>query len=407
MHQTDSPYRAYGYRWVVLAVYFLLTFVIALQWLTFASVERAAREAYGVSPLAVDMLSIVFMAVFLVMCIPASWMIDRYGIRVGVGFGAILTGVFGIFKGLFAHSYAMMLVAQLGLGVAQPFILNAVTAIAAKWFPVNERAGAVGVGTLSQFLGFVAVNLATPHLVHAVNGTYDLRPMLMLYGVISVVVSAAFLVFMREAPPTPPSEHAGHERLMSLDGVKHLIHLKDMVWLLGLFFIGLGAFNAIATCIDQIAEAKELSSAQAGAIMGAMFGAGILGALVVPPISDKIQRRKPFLVAGVTLVAPGILGMTLARGYGGMLTWSAFVGFFLLGVAGPIGFQYGAEIGYPAPEALSQGLILLAGQISGILFVVGMNIVGMGVGMAALVVLSLVNIPIVLRLHESQVAEVE
>jgi len=37
--------------------------------------------------------------------------------------------------------------------------------------------------------------------------------------------------------------------------------------------------------------------------------------------------------------------------------------------AGPFGFQYGAEIAYPAPEGTTNGLLLLMGQISGIIFI--------------------------------------
>jgi hypothetical protein len=48
------------------------------------------------------------------------------------------------------------------------------------------------------------------------------------------------------------------------------------------------------------------------------------------------------------------------------------LGFFLLS-AGPIGFQYGAEITYPASEGTSNGMLLLMGQISGIAFIFGMD----------------------------------
>ncbi len=47
-------------------------------------------------------------------------------------------------------------------------------------------------------------------------------------------------------------------------------------------------------------------------------------------------------------------------------------GFCLLS-AGPIGFQYGAEVAYPAPEGMSNGLLLLMGQISGIAFIFAMD----------------------------------
>jgi len=41
--------------------------------------------------------------------------------------------------------------------------------------------------------------------------------------------------------------------------------------------------------------------------------------------------------------------------------------------SGPIGFQYGAEITYPASEGTSNGMLLLMGQISGIAFIFGMD----------------------------------
>jgi hypothetical protein len=48
------------------------------------------------------------------------------------------------------------------------------------------------------------------------------------------------------------------------------------------------------------------------------------------------------------------------------------MGFFLLS-AGPIGFQYGAEVANPAPEGTTNGLLLLMGQVSGIAFIIGMD----------------------------------
>jgi len=69
---------------------------------------------------------------------------------------------------------------------------------------------------------------------------------------------------------------------------------------------------------------------------------------------------------------PGLIGMTFLTSYW-LLLLSGFVfGFFLLS-AGPVGFQYGAEITHPAPEGTSNILLLVMGQISGIVFILGMN----------------------------------
>jgi len=70
--------------------------------------------------------------------------------------------------------------------------------------------------------------------------------------------------------------------------------------------------------------------------------------------------------------APGLIGITFAPSYGLLLASAFVLGFFLLS-AGPIAFQYGAEVTYPAPEGTTNGLLLLTGQISGIIFIFGMD----------------------------------
>ena len=68
-----------------------------------------------------------------------------------------------------------------------------------------------------------------------------------------------------------------------------------------------------------------------------------------------------------------LTGITFANPYGFLLLSAFLPGFFLLG-AGPIGFQYGAEVTFPAPEGTSNGLLLFMGQISGIIFIVTMDL---------------------------------
>ena len=55
------------------------------------------------------------------------------------------------------------------------------------------------------------------------------------------------------------------------------------------------------------------------------------------------------------------------------LVASFTLGFFVMS-AGPVGFQYAAEVSYPAPESASQGILLWVGQLTGMVFVAGMII---------------------------------
>jgi hypothetical protein len=108
------------------------------------------------------------------------------------------------------------------------------------------------------------------------------------------------------------------------------------------------------------------------------------------------------MVAGVAgLAFAGALTSTAAGAYTLAKLAAAILGFFVMS-AGPIGFQYAAEIGRPAPESTSQGLLLLVGQASGIVFMLLMEsrrLVGpMLAVFTALAVLCLLG---TLRLRES------
>jgi sugar phosphate permease len=366
MEQTDL--KIYGYRWVVLLAFMLVVAINQLLWITFAPITSSAATYYGVSDLGIGFLSMVFMIVYIVISIPASWMIDTYGIRVAVGIGAAMTGVFGLLRGLLASNYTLVLIAQIGIAIGQPFILNAVTTVAARWFPIRERATAAGLGSLAIYLGIVAALVLTPYLAiqSEIGGT------LLTYGIVSAIVAVVFFAVVRERPPTPPCRPDQEERSLVLDGLKESLRVRNFVLLMIIFFVGLGVFNAVTTWIEDIVRPRGFSAIQAGNTGGLMIVGGIIGAVVIPILSDHHRKRTPYLLLAVTGATVGLVGITFATSYWLLLISALVFGFFLLS-AGPVGFQYAAEVTHPTPEGTSNGLILLMGQISGIIFILGID----------------------------------
>jgi hypothetical protein len=166
--------------------------------------------------------------------------------------------------------------------------------------------------------------------------------------------------------------------------LKHIFGLRDMWMMVILFTIGLGIFNAISSMVDSIAEYLGVNDSN-GMIGGLMLIGGIIGAVIIPLLSDYFRKRKLFLVICISGMVPGVAGIALAPALTGghgvnpdsaytvALISSFILGFFVMS-AGPIGFQYAAEVSSPAPESTSQGLLLWVGQISGIIMVTGMSI---------------------------------
>ncbi len=366
MEQTN--FKVYGYRWVVLLVFMFVVAINQLLWITFAPITSNAATYYGVSDLSIGLLSMSFMIVYIAISIPASWAIDTYGIRIAVGIGAAITGIFGLLRGILAPDYTFVLIAQIGIAIGQPFILNAITSVAARWFPAQERATAAGLGSLAMYLGILVALVLTPYLTIQ----SQISGMLLIYGIVSVLAAVVFFVFIRERPPTPPCPPDQEQRSLVFDGLKESLRIRDFILLMVIFFVGLGVFNAVTTWIEDIVRPRGFSIVQAGNIGGLMIVGGIIGAVVIPLLSDHYRKRTPYLLLAVIGATLGLVGITFATSYW-LLIVSAFVfGFFLLS-AGPVGFQYGAEVTHPTPEGTSNGLLLLMGQISGIAFIFGMD----------------------------------
>jgi MFS family permease len=377
-------YRASGYRWVVLGVFSLLNLVIQLNWIAFAPITVECISLYNTTAFWILFLSMSFMAVYLVVSVPASILIERLGIRAGVGIGAVLMGLFGYLRGVFAQDLTMTILMQCGLAVAQPFILNAITKVAAEWFPVDERATAAGIPTLAQFIGIVlAMAVTAPLAVGFMSESVTkltleaVRSALKVYGWISVASSLLFLLLARNGPTRSASSKPAGETIGAFDGIRFLFTRRDMVLLLVLFFLGLGIFNTITTFIDLILAQKGylVGGNEAGNVGAGMLIAGIIGAIVLPIISDKVKKRRGILVVCLAGLIPGLVGLTFFREFMLLMISSTVFGFFLMGAA-PVGFQYAAEVSRPAPESTSQGMILLSGQVSGILFIVLMALFG-------------------------------
>jgi cyanate permease len=363
-----SDFKVYGIRWMMLTIYMAMVAVNQLLWITFAPITGEATKYYGVSDLRIGILSMCFMIVYIVVSIPASWIIDKFGIRIGVGIGAAFTGIFGLVRGFAGTDYNLLLMAQIGIAIGQPFILNAITKLAARWFPMEERATAAGLGTLSMYLGILLGMTLTPYLIlgSGIGG------MLYTYGIISILTSVAFIVFIKESPPTAPCLPEQEERSLVYDGFKQTLQTKDFIILMIIFFIGLGVFNAVTTWIEDILRPRGFTATQAGITGGLMIVGGIIGALFIPILSDKYKKRTPFIIIALVGATLGLTGITFATTYWLLLTSGTILGFFLLS-SGPIGFQYGAEITYPASEGTSNGMLLLMGQVSGIAFIFGMD----------------------------------
>jgi MFS-type transporter involved in bile tolerance (Atg22 family) len=124
--------------------------------------------------------------------------------------------------------------------------------------------------------------------------------------------------------------------------------------------------------VEEIVRPRGFSSSDAGNLGALLLLGGLLGAVVLSVLSDRVQRRVPFLTLALAVSAPALLSLALVESHAALFGSAFVLGFFLTS-AMPIGMQYSAEITVPTPEGTTNGLIQLAGQAS-VVFVLLMEL---------------------------------
>ena len=327
MEQVVSAYKSYRYRWAVLAVYMYVSALTQLYWLNFAAIETFVEERFSIPASSVMWFTLVFPLVYVLLSMPAGMIIDRKGFKYGVGIGAIFTGAFAMLRLVNTDSFTVLLISQIGIAVGQPFVLNGVTKLVMTWFPQKEEATAVGLGSLALLVGMMVGLGATPALVQYLG----FETMLLIYGILGVLGILLFFLLAKPRPATPAREAETQEEITGWQGIRHILKMRDFVILGFIALIGIGVFNGLATWLEKILnELHQIPMTDAGIIAAILILSGIVGCIVIPLVSDKIMKRKPFLLLASAVGAVCIIALMVAKGFASNMVNGIFLGFFLI-----------------------------------------------------------------------------
>ena len=368
--RSTGIYRTYRYRWVILAVYMYLAALSQLYWLNFTAIETFMEKNLSVSAMGVGMFAMVFPLVFVILSIPAGIVIDKKGYKYGVGIGAVVTGIFSLLRLANPNSYQLLLISQIGISVGQPFILNGITKLVVVWFSKKEEATAIGLGSLAMFIGMIVAVGITPFLVDLKSYTY----MLWLYGFLGAAGVLFFFLFMRSQPPSPSREEIAKNLSSVREGIRSILKIRDFMILGFIALIGIGVFNGLATWIEKILnELHHISMVDAGTISAVLIFSGMLGCVVIPIVSDRIHRRKPFLILASLVGAICTIVLLFQNSFIVNIFNGIILGFFLLSAL-PIMLTMSVEIAGEKYAGISVAYLQLLGNGAAVVIVPVMEI---------------------------------
>lgn len=351
-----------AYRWVVLGVFMLVAGLSQMLWLNYAPLLTLVQAKYGVSEGVAGVLLLVFPLIYVLLSIPAGQLTDRKGYKFSVGLGAILMAGFSCLRINETH-FGVLLIAQIGIAVGQPFAVNGISKLVGDWFGPEHSAIATGLGTMGMFMGMAGGMAATPPLVEALG----YQGAMIAFAGISLAVCAAFLLLAKNNPDAPLAPAA----TVAAPSLRSLLKNPRLLLLFTVAALGLGFFNGLTTWLEPILAPNGFDAVKAGAVGGILIVGGIIGAVVVPALSDLLQRRKPFLIGSVALALVALVPVVSSHDETVVMVSAAALGFFFL-PAFALLLDMCAAVAGEAAAGGATGLLMLFGNGGGVLVILAM-----------------------------------
>lgn len=350
-----------------------------MMWLVFSLIRNEVTPVLGLAAgdPGVVLLTASQPLAFIILSLPVGILADRKGLVFVAGLGAILQALFGTLRIFFINDFLLIFVCQFGLSIGSVLVQNCIVYLSVNWFPRQERALATGVSTLFMLLGMLlgtalSMLLWTAPLYGEAGFTVPLAEanvlsILTLDSVLAIGITIIFFAIARDKPPHPPDVELTKESSQTVKGM-----LKDRnVWIIAFgFFAGFGIFIGLTAILEELLLTLGLPvTAGLGSpaiVMILLLVAGIIGAVLVPAISEKVEKRKPFIIICLAIASVSVLILGTSSILELSFIMSAILGFFLIAVM-PLGLSILEELDSVGPElsGASTGVAFWFGNLGG------------------------------------------
>ncbi|ADL07555.1 MFS transporter [Thermosediminibacter oceani] len=284
-----------SYRWVILAITCLATFIGCYAQFQIPSLAYKLIPDLNLTPsqyasiLSAPMLPSIFFS------IAVGALADRFGVKrvVTVGF---LFAIVGITFRFTAKNYWQMLILMAMAGCSSAFLNANISKLLGAWFPPEKIGSAMGV-VLASATGAMAIGTATSAMFPSMKSAF------ITAGVICAVIAALWVLFMKDKPEGAPDLPA-----MPVINYLGVAVRSRSIWLVGfaMMFI-MGAMMAFSGFLPNALYAvRGIDPVKAGFIASLGTIGGFAGSILGPVICDRLGYMKPFLITAALLSAAGM-----------------------------------------------------------------------------------------------------
>lgn len=355
-----------SYRWVMVAITWLMLFTLGASWFCFTPMTLAVMKDLALSFEHVGIIISLVPLSLVILCIPGGLFADRFGIRLTVLIGGVIMGVFGLLRG-FAADFIMLSVTTFLCGVGYSITYPNLPKVTGIWFPSREYALASGVMFTGMEVGIALPLILIPAVLLPWVGSW--RGIFMVFGVISLSSTVVWMALAKEKPKSADAPQVvspgGFRGVPFREALSAVLRSRHM-WILMLTTLFLLAPQiGLLGFLPSMLVLRGMGETTAGLVTSLISWFMIPSSFVVPMISDRVGLRKPF-IWGTSILASFALyaaGTTM-----GLPLWiSVIVYGFLIGGMAPIVLAMPVELMGPLYAATAGGFMLVGGYIGALI----------------------------------------
>jgi len=299
------PEKLPQYRWVILAVVWSSYLTVFLVRLSVGPLAPFLKETLNLSNAQVGVLISATGITYVPTLIVAGWLVDRIGVRRMLVTGTLtlsLCAVAIFFNPSYQNMLIILALSGLGSGCIWPSAVKAII----SWFPLRERATALGFNQTAVNVGGIIGASLLPTIAIILGWRYGF--LFLGFGALAICLGCAILY--RNAPqedhlaadgnisnsvsPKPSTTRLTIELFKSRD-----------IWMLLVagFFICTVEWAVMANLVLYLKEEVLIGVVAAGGLLAMTEAAGALGKPASGFISDRLlggRRKKAFILMGST-----------------------------------------------------------------------------------------------------------
>ncbi|MFO0321550.1 MAG: MFS transporter [Bacteroidota bacterium] len=351
-------------RWAVLFSYFGVAGMSQMLWLNLAPLVSFIQTKYQVSELMVSSLLLSFPLLYLLLSIHSGTLIDKKGYRYVIILGSVISAFFACIRAFDANFY-LLVIGQTGIAIGQPYIINGISKLVSDWFDKKEVAMASGIGTAGMLIGMAIGMGLTPVLNESIGFSHTM----LFFGIISVVLTLIFILVAKENI----SSKAEAIVMSAKEEIKALLKNKNLKVLFIIWFFAFGFFNGLTTWMEPILKPNGINAEDAGMVGACLIIGGIIGSLIIPTLSDKYKKRKPFLILCCVSALAVLYPLCTLSNLISLYVLGGLMGFFFLpGYA--LFLAFCEELAGAEKAGAATGILMLFGNAGAVVTIVLMPV---------------------------------